>query len=534
MIRLIAGQRRRLRVPQIDHATLAEHALGGTPAAGDLLVISTEQHFMTAIERLEAAGEVDVEYRLLAPARHIAAPPVGTGVGVLVHRAIGDDAFGGGVVIGVGIGRVELPVFVEVVVKLGEPFAGVAIGPGLVGGVPGMPRQAQVTPGAVARQAVTGAVFFDLVVAATKGQHGVVGDVRFQHTIKKGLLGATVIHEVLTVGVGRDHAPTQLAVKGQRPGQVDFAAVVVPGTGRGVELELVVVQWALAHQVDHAAWITGTGQQAAGTAQDFNVVVGSHVIDTVAVKRTDTGADVHRRGAVDLHVVDTKAARVELLRMVVVVAQGDARGSFHGLGQGGDTLVFDHLLSDDRHRLRGVLEAHWRLGADTDQPGGIGTGVLGGFTHALADDAGAPQLHCSAGTGGVADDHRVAFDPVGQASITQDDVEGGARLHVAGHCSRTLATDQTRLEQQLQTGLLTELGQRFAQGCRGNVDLFAFGLGRAGHAQREPQYHRRCRCAPVSPFPDRGAPRKPWLIRFHVLNYSNALLCWTAADSEVG
>ncbi|MNJ57740.1 hypothetical protein D3C77_533420 [compost metagenome] len=193
-----------------------------------------------------------------------------------------------------------------------------------------------------------------------------------------------------------------------------------------------MVQRALAHQVDHATGIAGTGQQAAGTAQDFDVVVGGHVVHTVAVEGAQAGTDVHRRRAIDLYVVDAEAARVELLGVVVVVAQGDARRPLHRLGQGGDTLVFDHLLGDDRYRLRGLFEAHRGLGADADQAGGVRTGVLRGLAHALADDAGAPQLHSSAGTRRVADDHRVAFYPVRQAGATQHDVEGSLRLHGAG------------------------------------------------------------------------------------------------------
>ncbi|MND71874.1 hypothetical protein D3C80_634110 [compost metagenome] len=140
MVGLIRAQWRRLRVPQIDQAAFTDHASGGTPAAGDLLVVGADQQFMLTAHGFEGAREVDVEHRLLAPRRHIATPPVGTGVGGFINRAIRDDAFGVRGVVGVGVGSVEFPVVVEAVVELGEQFFGVAVHIGLVGGVPAVTR----------------------------------------------------------------------------------------------------------------------------------------------------------------------------------------------------------------------------------------------------------------------------------------------------------------------------------------------------------------------------------------------------------
>src|SRR5690606_4225360 len=113
--------------------------------------------------------------------------------------------------------------------------------------------------------------------------------------------------------------------KGHRPRHVDFSTVVIPGPCRSVELELEVIQRTFTHGVDDTARVTGASEQAGRPFQHFDMVELGQVISFVGIEGTDTRTDVHRRGAINLDVVDTKTTRDELWQTVVGAFNGNAR-----------------------------------------------------------------------------------------------------------------------------------------------------------------------------------------------------------------
>ncbi|MNO88992.1 hypothetical protein D3C76_804620 [compost metagenome] len=102
----------------------------------------------------------------------------------------------------------------------------------------------------------------DALQAPTQGQARIGQYVRFKHAIHQWLFRVADVLEILAVGVGRHQAATQLAIKGQGAGDIQLAAVVVPGTRRHIEGHLVTVQRPFAHQVDDATRVPGATEQS--------------------------------------------------------------------------------------------------------------------------------------------------------------------------------------------------------------------------------------------------------------------------------
>ncbi|MNE15193.1 hypothetical protein D3C80_1080990 [compost metagenome] len=263
---------------------------------------------MVQTKGLEVAGDITVVKVLLVLLTGRGAVPGRPGIGHRVHRIEGCGALEQPQVPGVGVAEVELPVVVEAVVDLGEVLAcgGIEVSP--VPGQAGMPWQVQVGTIAVAGHRAVGAVFVGLVVAGTEGEHGVVRNVRFKHTVHQRALGGAVVREILAIGVGHHQASTQAAIPAQRAGEVELLAVVVPAAGRQGQLELVVGGRPLAHHVDDAARVARAAIQRRGTAQHLDVVELGQLEDVGRIERAHRGTQRLWRSAVDLQVLDAEAA----------------------------------------------------------------------------------------------------------------------------------------------------------------------------------------------------------------------------------
>ncbi|MNE08284.1 hypothetical protein D3C80_1009300 [compost metagenome] len=267
----------------------------------------------------------------------------------------------------------------------------IQVGP--FGGQVGAARQAEILAGAVARQFGAVAGFVDGLDTPTQGQARVGEHVRLEHAIHQRLLGVADVLEILLVGIGRHQAPAQLAIEGNGPGDIQLAAVIVPGPGRHIDAELVNVQRALAHQVDDAARVAGAPKQPRGAAQHFDMVELGQVVGLVRIEAAGRGAKGHGGGAVDLDVLDGKAAGIKGRQAVIAVLYDHTRGFFHGIGQVGHVPVLDGLLGDHRHRLRHLGETGRGLRTHAGQAGGVGAGILGHLAHALALDGNGVQFH---------------------------------------------------------------------------------------------------------------------------------------------
>jgi hypothetical protein len=180
---------------------------------------------------------------------------------------------------------------------------------------------------------------------------------------------------ILVLGVD-DQAPAYRAGGVERRAQVDFRLAPVPcaqtgagGAGKGPAVGV------LAHQVDRSGRAAGAVQQAAGAANDFNVVVDRHVGLGLA------GVAARHGRAVDLQLLDFKTARVEIAAHAVDFLGRDAGGVVGDVEHGLQRLVFDALAGDHADRLRRVAYRQRQAGGRAAGARGIGTVGAAGAGH---------------------------------------------------------------------------------------------------------------------------------------------------------
>lgn len=99
--------------------------------------------------------------------------------------------------------------------------------------------------------------------------------------------------------------------------------------------------------------------------QHFDMVELSHVIGFVGVEGTDTRADIHRRGTINLNVIDTETTRNELRQAVVGVLT---------------VMPGVRRMASDRSTMRRSCRTCWVM---TDTDCGVSLRLVGVFEPAL-------------------------------------------------------------------------------------------------------------------------------------------------------
>ncbi|MNZ28571.1 hypothetical protein D3C78_457990 [compost metagenome] len=283
--------------------------------------------------------------------------------------------------------QLQGPVVVEAVFQFGKGVQVAAVPAVPVGAQVGAAAEGQGGAGGVGGQVAPGAGGVELGPLDTGGQRGAVVQVEGQRAAERFLaLHARVLEQVAVVMHG-DHPPAHVAGFGQRAGDIGHVALGIPRAQGHAARSLEVMGRALAHQVHRARRVAGATQHAGGAAQHFGAVDERRVgLD----ERTATAA-LHHGGAVVLDGIDGKATRVVLHPLAVGVVDHHAGCLLQQVGQVGDVLVIDALAGYHTDRLRGMAQGLRHL-ADGHFAGSVGAGVLGGFTQAVAGNAGRAQL----------------------------------------------------------------------------------------------------------------------------------------------
>src|ERR1700688_1462211 len=78
--------------------------------------------------------------------------------------------------------------------------------------------------------------------------------------------------EIISMSVDNVQSPTQRAVEREWPGNITLHAIMVPGTRRLIEHDLVRIERSLPHQADRGARITHAAEQRVRASQHFDMV----------------------------------------------------------------------------------------------------------------------------------------------------------------------------------------------------------------------------------------------------------------------
>ncbi|MNT72627.1 hypothetical protein D3C72_2112490 [compost metagenome] len=110
-----------------------------------------------------------------------------------------------------------------------------------------------------------------------------------------------MVNETVVLLVRRDHAATHVTGWGQRAGQVDFGAILVPRAHSSGDVAFELFSRAFAHQIDGGRRVSRAGHQASRTAQHFDTVVDGHVRKAL---RRHLRCDIQRRrNAIELVII---------------------------------------------------------------------------------------------------------------------------------------------------------------------------------------------------------------------------------------
>lgn len=176
-------------------------------------------------------------------------------------------------------------------------------------------------------------------------QRGGVVQVDIQRAVVAVTGVGVVIDFAISVVTGRDETPAHAAGVIQRPAQVDFFVVGVPGAIAAFDVALELGSRALAHHVDDATQFTGAAEQPRRAAHDF---------DTVERRQRRYGtedAGHRRRQAVNVEFAVLIATGVDR-RPAAVVGQGTQAGGVLGqVIQVYELAVFDVVLGVYGDRL---------------------------------------------------------------------------------------------------------------------------------------------------------------------------------------
>nr|WP_263635101.1 hypothetical protein [Janthinobacterium lividum] len=137
------------------------------------------------------------------------------------------------------------------------------------------------------------------------------------------------------------------AFRVQRRGQVGLEALVIPAAHDQAGAGLEGFRGPLAYHVDGGRRVAFAAHQAGGAAHDLDAVVQNRVLQwRIAATRH----------AVDLNIVDAKAARIKGRALRVVLAHLDARRLRQRLVQAHGAQVVEQLARDDADRLRRLAQ----------------------------------------------------------------------------------------------------------------------------------------------------------------------------------
>ena len=255
--------------------------------------------------------------------------------------------------------------------QLGDQVGGLAVEVVPVGAEEARVAEVRYFTGQCRRVTVVRGDIFHFVDQAER-QLGVVVQVDVQRTVVAVAGVGVVVDFAIGVVARGDETPAHPAAIIQRPAQVDFFMVGVPGAIAAFDMALEFGGRALAHHVDDAAQLAGAAEQTGRAAHDLDPVEGR--------QRRHGAEDTGHRGrqAVDVEFAVFVATGVDR-RTTAVVGQGaQACGVLGQVIQVYELAVLDVVLGIHGDRLRNVLERSRGLGAYRGGIDAVATGLLRG------------------------------------------------------------------------------------------------------------------------------------------------------------
>ncbi|MNQ32712.1 hypothetical protein D3C85_461240 [compost metagenome] len=319
-----------------------------------LAVVGAHDQVVAAAKRLERRGQPGVEALRLPVAAVVPADQAAV-TRDRIGRTIGPSEVARRFILfAVQGGDLELAAVVQFVIEFGKVFGDLFrdVVPGRVevGGA-GHVEQAPVF---MCGQAEGGTALVFLPGDAAR-QHGARCQIDGDGAVQQRFFRIHMVDEGTPVFIRRHQAAAHLAIRAQGPCHVRFRIVAVPGTcaehaagGKGVARPL-------AHQVDGAARVACTLEQAGGAAQHFHAVIDG---------QAEAGRQVASRAgrchhAIDLHGIERIAARVKIAVVAARAAglDGDARHAAHGVVQAQQILVVQLLARQHGDGLGNLAQA---------------------------------------------------------------------------------------------------------------------------------------------------------------------------------
>ncbi|MNV18906.1 hypothetical protein D3C71_1097460 [compost metagenome] len=212
------------------------------------------------------------------------------------------------------------------------------------------------------------------LILRAQGQQRAFGQISLDHSVKQLRILLDAINERTALLPRANQPAAQLARFVQRAAQIEFRALVVPGTHGRPHAGLELAGGPLAHQIDRRRGVAGAVQQTGGAAHHFDPVVQR----CVQPQRIEVLVRGH---AVHLHVGDFHAARIQALFVVVgrsLFLENQAWRIGNGVFQRIEPLIRQALARHHRYRLRRLAQRHRQLGGSGGQAHGVRAGTFTG------------------------------------------------------------------------------------------------------------------------------------------------------------
>ena len=194
-----------------------------------------------------------------------------------------------------------------------------------------------------------------VLIAGTDAQMRVRRDIGVDHAVQDEFLVVQAVDETIAFLIFGHDPPAHGAIGGDGRTDVAHDEKIVPAACRsGQRSGQMVAVGMFAHQIDRSRRVANAGQQASGTAHDFDLLVEDDV--QIGFARAEPLVPLHR-DAVDLIDVDIEAARRKAVARTVQRLDRNARRIVHHVAQRSDQLILHTLCRHHRDRLGRLLNA---------------------------------------------------------------------------------------------------------------------------------------------------------------------------------
>ena len=209
-----------------------------------------------------------------------------------------------------------------------------------------------------------------LVQAVANGEQGVGAQIGFEHAVEHIDLARVAVEVGVLVLVGVDRSPADIALGGQRTGDVGLDAALVPGTGGQIDTRQRRGGRTLAHEVDGGGRVAAATHQTVGATQHLDTLERCEINGTILVAGRERNTH-----AVELEIGDVEAARGEVGTVGLDLLDSDAGGKFQHVVDAVELEVIDLGAGDGGDRLRGLPRSQLQLGRRAAGRGLVAVGL---------------------------------------------------------------------------------------------------------------------------------------------------------------